>query len=83
MTALLEIITGPLGAALGGVAAIVAVILARWQGRSQGRREGRKEAETDAKIRDHETAADIRRRVSSDRAQRVRELDDAGYRDAD
>ena len=48
MSAVLDLITGPLGAALGGVAAIVAVILARWQGRSQGRREGRKEAETDA-----------------------------------
>jgi len=80
MSAVLDLITGPLGAAMGGVAAIVAVILARWQGRSQGRREGRKEAEAKAKVKDYENAADIRRRARD--ADGLHPDDDArGYRD--
>lgn len=38
-------------------------------------------AQADARDDDYENADDIRRRVSVDRADRVRRLDDAGYRD--
>jgi hypothetical protein len=46
-----------------------------------GRREGRSAANSDAMEQDYENADDIRRRVSTDRAKRLRELDDAGWRD--
>ena len=46
-------------------------------------RDRRKAAEkrADDKDADYENAEDIRRRVSTDRAAKLRELDDAGYRD--
>lgn len=46
-----------------------------------GRKEGRSQANSDAMEQDYENADDIRRRVSTDRAKRLRELDDAGWRD--
>lgn len=44
-------------------------------------RSGRKDAISDIKEGDYENAEDIRRRVSADRDDRVRQLDDAGWRD--
>ena len=44
-------------------------------------RKGGKDKEKDLEIDDYENAEDIRRRVSRDRADRVRELDGAGWRD--
>lgn len=44
-------------------------------------RSGRKDAINDIREDDYENAEDIRRRVSVDRADRVRKLDDAGFRD--
>jgi hypothetical protein len=41
----------------------------------------RKQAKADAMEADYEHAQDIRRRVADDRADRVRKLDDAGFRD--
>ena len=42
---------------------------------------GRRNQKRDAELEDYENAEDIRRRVSVDRADRVRKLDDAGWRD--
>lgn len=44
-------------------------------------RKGREDALTDVKDDDYENAEDIRRRVSVDRADKLRKLDDAGWRD--
>ena len=44
-------------------------------------RRGGKDAAHDMVEDDYENAEDIRRRVSVDRDKRVRELDDAGWRD--
>lgn len=44
-------------------------------------RSGAKNAKQDMMEDDFENAQDIRRRVSVDRAKRVRELDDSGWRD--
>lgn len=63
---------------LGGGAAVLAFVL--WWNRRQ-RRIGADQAMEKAKRIDNETAEDIRRRVDRDRAQRVRDLDGAGYRD--
>jgi hypothetical protein len=63
---------------LGGGAAVLGFVL--WWNRRQ-RRIGADHAMGKAKRIDNETAEDIRRRVDRDRAQRVRELDGAGYRD--
>ena len=46
-----------------------------------GRKDARQTAKSDAYEDDHEHAADIRKRVRDDRAERVRSLDDAGFRD--
>ena len=79
MTALLDIITGPLGA-MGAVAvAALLWILDRWNQRRNGRNEGKKEAETKAKVKDHENAADIRRRARD--ADGVQPDDALRYRD--
>lgn len=42
---------------------------------------GRSDAKSDLKDDDYENAEDIRRRVSVDRADKLRKLDDAGWRD--
>lgn len=42
---------------------------------------GGKNKEADIKDDDYENAEDIRRRVSVDRADKLRKLDDAGWRD--
>lgn len=63
---------------LAGVLAVVVAVLT-W-GRSK-KRQGAAEAAAKAQKEDYENAQDIRRRVSDDRADRVRSLDDAGYRD--
>ena len=44
-------------------------------------RMGGKNKEADIKEDDYENAEDIRRRVSVDRADKLRKLDDAGWRD--
>ena len=67
-----------LAAGLGGFAlAIVGVFVAYWRGRVKGASNARQDAMED----DYDNAAEIRDRVSRNRADRVRELDDAGYRD--
>lgn len=43
--------------------------------------DGRRDAQQDARERDHDKASDIRDRVERDLDQRVRDFDDAGYRD--
>jgi membrane protein DedA with SNARE-associated domain len=65
-------------AAIGaGVGGFIMHFVGRWS----GKREGASEANAKAMEADYENAEDIRRRVSIDRAKRVRELDDAGWRD--
>lgn len=64
--------------AVGWAVAGAAMLWAAWVA---GKREGTSRANSDARDADYENAEDIRRRVSTDRAQRVRELDDAGWRD--
>lgn len=44
-------------------------------------RKGRQDVKRDLQNDDYENAEDIRRRVSHDRADRLRQLDDAGWRD--
>jgi flagellar basal body-associated protein FliL len=82
---MMEIITAVFSGALTEI--IVAVVLAllggggafAW-GRSQ-RNKGRKEAEHDFEEADRAQADAIRRRVDSDRDERLRRYDDAGWRD--
>lgn len=62
------------------VAALAAVAALLGWGQSK-KRQGVAEAKAEAQTEDYENAQDIRRRVSDDRADRLRELDDAGYRD--
>lgn len=62
---------------LGGLVALVLGVLGYGE---VSKRRGRKEAEDDAKQADTERALDIRRRA--DRAdERLRQYDDAGFRD--
>ena len=44
-------------------------------------RKGRQDVKRDLQNDDYENAEDIRRRVSRDRADKLRKLDDAGWRD--
>lgn len=44
-------------------------------------RSGVNDAKRDAEIDDYENAEDIRRRVSTDRADKLRKYDDSGWRD--
>lgn len=63
---------------LGGIAlAIVGAFVAYLRGRATGATKERQDAMED----DYENAAEIRDRVSRNRADRVRQLDDAGFRD--
>ncbi len=71
---LLRKLGGWLYAALAGVGALLGMW---WLGKHEGRRTERQEA----READYENAADIRDRVDHNRDQRLRELDDAGYRD--
>lgn len=57
---------------IAGLLSIVGVVLYR---------KGHKDADNENQLDDFEHAEDIRRRVSVDRADRVRKLDDAGWRD--
>ena len=67
-----------LAGVLGGLAlAIIGAFVAYWRGRVKGAGNARQDAMED----DYENAAEIRDRVSRNRADRLRELDDAGYRD--
>ena len=76
---MVDLITGPLGA-MGAVAvAALLWVLDRWSQRRKGRAEGKQEAETKAKVRDHENAADIRRRAGD--ADGVQPDDALRYRD--
>ena len=68
--------------ALAGVLSAIAlaiggVVVAYWRGRSRGATDTKNDAMRD----DYENAQDIRRRVATDRAQRMRELDGVGFRD--
>ena len=76
----MDLITGPLGALGAAAVAALAWFLDRnWQ-RRKGEREGREKADTEARMRDHENAADIRRRARD--ADGLHPDDDArGYRD--
>jgi hypothetical protein len=68
---LIPTILGTLGVAILGA------LVAYWRGRASGESDANQDAMED----DYENAKDIRRRVNVDRAQRLRELDDAGFRD--
>jgi hypothetical protein len=59
------------------VAALLAVLGIYIAGRQGASQRAKSEAYED----DHEHAADIRKRVRDDRAERLRKLDDAGWRD--
>lgn len=61
-----------------GAFGILAAVVSAWFG---GQARGKDKANSDAKDEDYENADDIRRRVSTDRAKRVRELDGQGWRD--
>ena len=77
---LIDLILGPLGALGAAAVAALAWFLDRnWQ-RRKGEREGREKADTEARMRDNENAADIRRRARD--ADGVHPDDDTrGYRD--
>ena len=70
----IDALTGILG---GFAIAIIGGFVAYWRGRVKGASNARQDATED----DYENAAEIRDRVSRNRADRVRKLDDAGYRD--
>lgn len=67
-----------LSAVLGGLGIAIIGFFAVY---IKGLRDGKGRADQIARDDDYENASDIRRRVRTDRDQRVRELDDAGYRD--
>ncbi len=71
----------PIKSALVGVAAALALVAALFGWGRSKKRQGAAEAAVKAQREDFENAQDIRRRVFDDRAERVRSLDDAGYRD--
>ena len=70
----IDALTGIIG---GFAIAIIGGFVAYWRGRVKGASNARHDAMED----DYENAAEIRDRVGRNRADRVRELDDAGYRD--
>ena len=77
---MMDLIAGPLGALGAAAVAALAWLLDRRRQRSKGRSEGRTQAQTEAKVRDYETADDIRRRARD--ADGVHPDDDTrGYRD--
>ena len=77
---LIDLILGPLGALGAAAVAALAWLLDRRRQRIKGRSEGLTEAWREAKVKDHENAADIRRRARD--ADGVRPDDDTrGYRD--
>jgi len=71
----------PIKRALLGIVAALAFVAALFGWGRSKKRQGAAEAAVKAQREDFENAQDIRRRVSDDRAERVRSLDDAGYRD--
>lgn len=79
LAALLDFITG--GQALIWIGGAVTALLALLGYGRAKKRQGAVESAAKGKEEDSDNAQDIRRRVSDDRADRVRTLDDAGYRD--
>lgn len=69
---------GTLQSALGGIGLIIIAIAAAWM---RGKKSGKDAAIAKSNKEDIEHAESIRRRVSVDLSERVRKLDDAGYRD--
>jgi hypothetical protein len=67
--------------AIGIFATLGAIFGISWSKERTGRKQGRQETYIEAKARDHEKASEIRDRVERDLPDRVREYDDAGYRD--
>lgn len=63
---------------LGGIGIAAIAVIAAW---FKGRRTGRTDAIAKSNQEDQEHAESIRRRVSVDHDQRVRDYDDAGFRD--
>ena len=77
---MMDLIAGPLGWLGAAAVAALAWLLDRRRQRSKGEREGREKAHTEARMRDHENADDIRRRARD--ADGVHPDDDTrGYRD--
>ena len=70
----IDALTGIIG---GFAIAIITAFVAYWRGRVNGAGKATQDAMED----DYENAAEIRNRVSRNRADRMRQLDDAGYRD--
>lgn len=63
---------------LGGAVALLLGLLGVWKG---GKSAGRKQERLEATEKDHENADRIRDDVRRNRADRLRQFDDAGYRD--
>jgi hypothetical protein len=60
---------------------LLASVVARFIGPLVAYFKGRSDAKRKARLKDHENAEDIRRRLERDRAERLRRYDDAGWRD--
>jgi hypothetical protein len=74
MSALIADLLPYLIAIAGGIAALLGY-------GARQKAKGRSEARMKSKEADHEKAAEIRNRIESDLSDRLREFDDAGYRD--
>lgn len=74
-------IPAPIQNALLWAAAVLAAVAALLGWGQSKKRQGAAEERAEAQTEDFENAQDIRRRVSDQRDERVRTLDDAGYRD--
>lgn len=70
-----------LGPVIPYIIGALAFVAALWGWGKSKKEEGRRTERQEAQEADYENAADIRDRVDRNRDQRVRELDDAGYRD--
>ncbi|MCB1343640.1 MAG: hypothetical protein KDK24_21740 [Pseudooceanicola sp.] len=66
-----------------GIGGLVLAVLALMGFGRRERRAGRQEVQSEAMEADHEKADAIRDRVERDLPDRVRDFDDAGYRDGD
>ena len=64
----------------GGIAIIAAIIGVFGYGAAK-KRQGKTEAKGKAQVEDYEHAESIRNRVRDNRADRLRQYDDAGWRD--
>ena len=78
---MISLITGLLGNFLPFLLGFGVLITGWFVNNKVQQKKGRKQERQEAKEFDHEMATEIRDRVNRDRAQLVRDLDDAGWRD--